>query len=799
MKFIRRFIIFILFLIIFTTGLVYAFYIHLKPDLPNISSLKNYEMQTPMQIYSSDGLLMAQFGEKRRIPLKFNQIPKQMVDAFIATEDSRFYDHIGIDPIGMARAAFVVLTTGHLKQGASTITQQVARNFFLTRKKSFLRKIKEIFIALHIEQLLTKKEILELYLNKIYLGYRAYGVGAAAKVYFGKDPKDLTLSEIAVIAGLPKAPSTLNPIYSLKIATERRNIVLDRMYKEKYITKNQMIEAKKEKIHAYYHTAKIQVYAPYISEYVRDWAIKKYGNSAYTDGLDIYTTVDSKVQQAAQKSVIDNLLNYDERHGYRGSNKKLWSNKEVNWTQNKIKNYLKKIPTYRPLIPAVVIGVKNKEIQVIAKNQKNSIVINWDGLKWARKFITNSYQGKYSKSAEEIVSKGQLIWIRKKDDVWRLSQVPNANSGLISMNPYTGAIEAMVGGFNFTQSKFNRMTQSLRQVGSSIKPFIYSAALDSGMTLATLVNDAPITKVDQWTSSVWRPKNDPEQYNGLTRLRRGLAQSKNVMAIRILRTVGINKTVNYLTRFGFDAKNLPKFEPLALGVASITPIKMVRGFSAFVNGGYLVKTYIVSKVVNSKAETIFKEIPVKICKDNCINDDLVDESSNKYLAKKIITTDNAFLVKEMLKSNIWGQGYGGDWWRGTGWRAKVLNRHDIGGKTGTTQSSTDAWYIGYGPNVVAATWIGFDNPKFQLGKHEAGGKTAQPAWISFMKFALANTPEDKNEEKPSDIVIERIDKKTGLLTSSTGNDSMNEYFIEGTEPKQYVSDEKQSYDNELLF
>ncbi|SJL83725.1 penicillin-binding protein 1A [Vibrio palustris] len=828
MKFIKRLLIFSLICIILGATTVFGFYLYVKPELPDVATLKDVKLQTPMQVYSQDGKLMAQFGEKRRIPLKIDQMPKELIDAFIATEDSRFYEHYGFDPIGIARAAVAVMISGSASQGASTITQQLARNFFLSNEKKIIRKIKEIFIAVHIEQLLTKDEILDLYLNKIYLGYRAYGVGAAAQVYFGKEVKDLTLSEMATIAGLPKAPSTMNPIYSLRRATHRRNVVLARMLDEHYITREQYNQAKSEKIVASYHGAEVQLNAPYVAEMARSWMVKKYGDDVYTSGKKVYTTIDSKLQEAANKAAVTNLLNYDERHGFRGAINQLWKTPSKAWDTDKIKHYLDDEPTYGELYPAIVTKVDDKTATVVVKHHGTQ-VIAWQDMNWARRYITDDRQGPLPQSASDILSQGDQIWVQplpgsdQPDDLssedpnqldreqfshWKLSQVPRANTAFIAMNPENGGVKALVGGFNFVHNKFNRATQSVRQVGSSIKPFIYSAALDSGMTLATLVNDAPINKWDKSQGTAWRPQNSPPRYRGPTRIRIGLAQSKNVMAVRTLREVGLEKARHYLTRFGFDLDKLPRSETIALGAGSLTPMKLAQGYSVFANGGYYVDHFFIQKVDGPFGKTEYKAKPNVICDKECQSNDNTagfdeqDADSDVHYAPRVISAQNAFLVREMMYSNIWG---GGNWshgtgWNGTGWRAQALHRRDIGGKTGTTNDSKDTWYDGFGPDLVATSWVGFDNHSRNLGHTtanpnikndmhggESGAKTAQPAWIDFMKHALADVPA-QHKHVPDGIVRVRIDRATGLLTNKSDYTSMFEYFIDGTQPTEYVSD-----------
>ena len=841
MKFIKRLFIFVLVCTLLGIGTIFGFYLYVKPELPDVATLRDVKLQTPMQIFSQDGKLISQFGEKRRIPVTYDEIPPHLIEALIATEDSRFYEHLGIDPIGITRAALVVAVSGSAKQGASTITQQLARNFFLSNEKKIMRKIKEIFIAIHIEQLLSKQEIMELYVNKIFLGYRSYGFGAAAQTYFGKDLKDLTLSEVATLAGMPKAPSTMNPIYSIERATNRRNVVLQRMLNEEYITQAEYDQARNEVIISRYHGAEIELNAPYVAELARAWMVSRYGEEAYTSGMNVYTTVDSKLQSAANEASINNLIAYDERHGYRGAEKVLWQEGQTPLNTQEMDKILSKVPTYGELTPAVVTSVTAQQAKVWVKNQ-GAQTLDWDGIKWARKFLTDERQGPAPSSATEVLTAGGQIWVRpietltdnqEQSTTWHLSQVPNANTAFVAMNPENGAVLSLIGGFNFVHNKFNRATQSVRQVGSSIKPFIYSAAIDKGLTLATLVNDAPINQWDKSQGTAWRPKNSPPTYIGPTRLRIGLAQSKNVMAVRVLREVDLDETRQYLTRFGFDIDQLPRSETIALGAGSLTPMKMAQGYSVFANGGYYVEPYYISKVEGPFGDLEFEAKPKIICRDSCFSEGS-DEQSNEFLeqdinpidveqsaqyAPQVISEQTAFLVREMMYSNIWG---GGNWsegtgWNGTGWRAQALKRRDIGGKTGTTNDSKDTWYNGYGPGMVAISWVGFDDhtrklgrtvPNSNLGKDqnsgvEAGARTAQPAWVDFMKVALAGVP-SQEKEIPANIVRVRIDRNSGLLTNKFDASSMFEYFLEGTEPKDFVSDEVTdsiytSAENEELF
>ncbi|MBA0214050.1 peptidoglycan glycosyltransferase/peptidoglycan DD-transpeptidase MrcA [Pectobacterium brasiliense] len=832
MKFVKYLLILAVSCILLGAASIYGLYRYIEPQLPDVATLKDVRLQTPMQVYSADGELIAQFGEKRRIPLKLDQVPPELVHAFIATEDSRFYDHHGVDPVGIIRAASIALTSGHASQGASTITQQLARNFFLSPERTLIRKIKEVFLAIRIEQLLTKDEILELYLNKIYLGYRAYGVGAAAQVYFGRPVDQLTLSEMAMIAGLPKAPSTFNPLYSYDRAVARRNVVLARMKDENYITQSQYDAARNEKLVANYHAPDISFSAPYVAEMARQEMVKRYGEDAYNDGYKVYTTVTKKLQTAAQDALRNNILAYDMRHGYRGPSKVLWKVGEGVWDQAKMIAALKALPVYGPLYPAIVTSTTADNAIAILSDGSN-IALPMAGMRWARAYRSDTQQGPTPKRVTDVVQAGQQVWVRKVNDDWWLAQVPDVNSAIVSLNPKNGAIEALVGGFDFNQSKFNRATQALRQIGSNIKPFLYTAAMDKGLTLATILNDVPITRWDAGAGSDWRPKNSPATYDGPIRLRQGLGQSKNVVMVRAMRAMGVDYAADYLQRFGFPAQNIVHTESLALGAASFTPLQVVRGYAVMANGGYLVDPYLISKIENEVSGTVFTATPKVVC-DTCnlplvygetprspvlattnvedvatsneappvglpqpelepVTPEAAQQSAAQPYAPHVINTPLSFLIKDALNSNVFGE----PGWMGTGWRAgRDLKRRDIGGKTGTTNSSKDAWFSGYGPNLVTSVWIGFDDHRRDLGAssasgvikdqisgYEGGAKSAQPAWDDFMKAALDGVPEQPLTPPPG-IVSVVIDRSSGKLSNGGGN-SRSEYFIDGTQPKEY--------------
>ena len=795
------------------------FYVHIRDGLPDVSTLKNVELQQPMQIFTADGKLIGEVGEERRIPVKLEEVPQKLIDAIIATEDSRFYEHKGIDPKGILRAIY--RSSQGDTQGASTITQQLARNFFLTPERKFERKVKEAVLALEIEKVLTKQEILELYLNKIYLGYRSHGVAAAAKTYFNKSLDQLTLGEIAIIAGLPKAPSTMNPIYSVKRAEARRNVVLGRMLEVNKITKEEYEAAKKEPVKASFYGTAFEFRADYVTEMIRQEMVKRYGEEvAYNKGFKVYATVLSADQRAAQEALRDNLIAYDRRHGWRGA-EKLWTGNNA-WDEEKIIEHLSKLPNSEPFTGVVVTEVN--------KNSYTIMLPNGDKAELKK---NNASFGKLIK-----LNAGEQIWVRQgKDKEWNLGQVPAVNSALVSLNSDNGAIEAIVGGFSFEQSRFNRATQSLVQVGSSIKPFIYAAAMNKGLSLSSTVSDAPIT-INKPGQKAWTPKNADGRYEGPLRLRVALGKSKNMVAIRTLQMAGVGYVADYLERFGFSKDQFVASEALALGAASFTPLEMARAYAVFDNGGYLIEPYIIDRILDAQGNELYKANPVVACVecdninvvypepeyfDNVqIHDEsqlmanlgenqvIVEEASEEEAtdtdpqidskvkndapelmtaaadgnsavryAPRVIRPELAFLMRSALTSAVYGEP--GQGWNGTS-RAlsKEFKRKDIGGKTGTTNNSKVTWYAGFGANIVTTVYVGFDDNKLTLGRGESGGKTAMPAWAKYMKTVLANKPERKLAT-PANIVEAKIDPVSGFLGST-----LTEYFLKGTEPMKKV-------------
>ncbi|HEY0921936.1 PBP1A family penicillin-binding protein [Rheinheimera pacifica] len=846
MSWVKKFLILSLLMIVFGIISIAGIYFYLKDDLPDVTTLQDVRLQTPMQVFTADGELISQFGEKRRIPLKLEEMPPLLVEAFLAVEDTRFYEHPGIDIIGIFRAISVVASSGDFSQGASTITQQLARNFFLSREKKIVRKIKEIFLAIHIEQLLTKDQILELYLNKIELGQRSFGVGAAAQVYFGKTVHELTVDEIAIIAGLPKAPSALNPVRSASNARARRNVVLGRMLETRVIDKAAYDLAIAAPVTSRLHGAQITASAPYIAEMVRQDMVNRFGEeAAYSAGLQVFTTIQSVQQAEAKQALQQNLYDYDERHGYRGPVAELWQSTlvEADNTDHKFEQenplsaeeilaYLDKQSSIEDLRPAVITAVNEQSAEaIIAGGQQ--VTLQWDGLKWARTFQTDERQGVAPKTAFAIVKPGQHVFLRQQNEQWRLSQVPQASSAIVALDPHNGAIRSLVGGYSFSQSQFNRVTQAKRQVGSNIKPFIYSAALEHGHTLATIMNDAPIHQWDSNAGIAWRPKNSPAVYDGPIRVREALAKSKNVVSVRLLRAVGIDNIITHLQRFGFTPSDLPRNETLSLGSASLTPLELVTGYAVFANGGYLVTPYIIEKILSEDGELLYQHNPVTACRDceaapvatqqaavqsvdaeaqmdqlfntlsldTPLNPQAIAEQSEKQ-AEQVISEQNSFLIADALKSSIWG---GGSWqhgtgWNGTAWRVQQLKRRDISAKTGTTNDSKDTWFSGFTPDLAVTVWVGFDDANRSLGRAlwhanmgqqqsagtESGARTALPAWLAYMQTALPQYPEQPGNA-PVGLSSVRIDLQTGLLTNRTDHTSAFEYFKPGTEPKQYAT------------
>lgn len=723
-------------------------------SLPDVSELKTVSFEIPMQIFTADGKLIGEFGEAKRIPVPLKDIPLKLRQAFLAIEDSRFYDHSGIDPIGIARAAVVALANGSATQGASTITQQVARNFFLSREKTLKRKVREVFISLRIEQVLTKDEIFELYLNKIALGHNAYGVAAAAQVYYGKELKDLTLAEMATIAGLPKAPSTLNPVSNPDRSRDRRNTVLGRMLDLGFITKAEFDEASNAPYHTFVHGAPLEAYAPYVAENARQFAIDQYGEQAYTDGFKIYTTVNSKTQMDAHYAVFKGVTAYDTRHGYRGPIAKLSEIKDFKDNDIEREKLLRSYDKYHYIVPAIVDGI-NDQSKTASLSMRGNVHENlgWDAMKWAAPFRSDRSRGASPKKPSDVLSKGDIIYVyRDEKNVLQLTQLPQVESSLIALNPYTGGIEALVGGYDFEKSKFDRTTMAKRQVGSNFKPFLYSSAVARGISINSLFMDEPLKTWDPGSRTWWEPKNTPNRYDGIMTLREGLARSKNVVSVRLIRQIGVPNAVTHVQKFGFDIPRSQQVESMALGSVEVTPLELCTGYAVFANGGYKLLPHLITKIEKG-GQTLY-EAAVKKADPNA-PDRVINDIELKYdeaipedpqMATQVLSHGNAYIVADMMRSVIYGgEGMTGPYW-GTGGRAQAITgRKDLHGKTGTTNDVHDAWFSGFNSSIVATAWMGFDTDRdlgYSAQGPEGGAYSALPVWAEFIKRSQQKVPQD---------------------------------------------------------
>jgi penicillin-binding protein 1A len=769
-------------------------YLYLSPGLPSVEALRSIQLQIPLRVYSSDEKLIAEFGEMRRTPIRFADIPPNFINALLSAEDDNFANHYGVDPSSLVRAATQLVKSGHIQSGGSTITMQVAKNFFLTSERSFSRKATEILLALQIERQLTKDEILELYVNKIYLGNRAYGIEAASQVYYGKSIRDASLAQMAMIAGLPKAPSRFNPLANPARSKERRDWILGRMYKLGKINQTAYESAVAEPLNASYHVPTPEVNAPYIAEMARAEMVGRYGSEAYTEGFRVTTTVPSNLQEIANSAVHEGLITYDQRHGYRGPESRLPGKTLSAWTTE-----LGKQRTISGLEPAIVTQVKKDGVQVLTRTGEAHVA--WDSMKWARPFLNTNSMGPMPKQPSDVAQVGDLIRVqRQKDDNLKFSQVPVAQGALVSLDPQNGAIRALVGGFAFEQSNYNRATQAKRQPGSSFKPFVYSAALDNGYTAASLVNDAPIVFVDEYLDKVWRPKNDTNTFLGPIRIREALYKSRNLVSIRLLQAMGVSKTIDYITRFGFNKSDLPPNLSLALGTATLTPMEIATGWSTFANGGYKITPYLIDKIESRNGDTLFTANPPRVPGDvvngvvasdglaapsnggitieptpgatPVANPAAAPEPQAPAVAERVVDGRTTYILNSILEDVIK---------KGTGRRALALGRADIAGKTGTTNESKDAWFSGYNADYVTTVWTGYDQPE-SLGRREFGGTVALPIWMSYMGAALKDKPLHTQPE-PEGILSLRIDPVSGRAASpSTPNAYFELFKSEDTPP-----------------
>ncbi len=776
-------------LFFFTLGLVstagLAWYV--VPQLPDIETLKDVRMQVPLRVYSAENSLIAEFGEQRRIPITLQEVPDLMIKAILAAEDDRFYSHPGVDWQGILRAVMQLIRTGEKTQGGSTITMQVARNFFLSREKTYLRKLNEIFLALKIEKELSKDDILELYLNKIYLGQRAYGIAAAAQVYYGLPIGALDLAQYAMLAGLPKAPSTTNPISNPARAVERRNYVLQRMLEEQYITRDEYQAAVNAPVTAKLHSADIELEAPYVAEMVRQSLFDIYGEETYTSGLKAITTIKDRDQVAANLALRKGLLDYDERHGYRGAEHHYDITPDMDETE--WRSLIESFPVFGNLRPALVINLQEKSVTAYVID-KGIVTVEWDGISWARRYISENYRGEAPKNAAEVVKPGDIVRLQETDEgKWKLSQIPDIEGGLVSLRPTDGAILALTGGFDFQRSKFNRITQAYRQPGSGFKPFIYSASLEAGYTAASLINDAPVVFEDPGIEDVWRPENYTRKTYGPTRLREALTHSRNLVSIRLLHAIGVPYALDHIARFGFEIEKLPKNLSLSLGSGAVTPMQLARAYAVFANGGYLVDPYFINRVETEDNLVLFESNPAVVCREcsgfipatNASQPNVtatgaansMSRSSGPRYAPQVVDPENIWIMNSIMRDVVL---------HGTARRALELNRKDLSGKTGTTNDQRDAWFSGFNSEVVAISWVGFD--KFTpLGGPETGSRAALPIWIDYMRVALEGMPESILE-RPAGLVFARIDPNTGKLASPDSQNAVFEVFSSKHAPKE---------------
>lgn len=750
-------------------------YLYLSPKLPSVDSLREVKLQTPLRVYSSDGKLIGEFGEQRRTPLTYNQIPPLYIKALLSAEDAEFFEHHGVSLKGMLRAASQILKSGAIQSGGSTITQQLARDFFLTRKQIFSRKFNEILLSLEIERKYTKEEILELFNNKMFFGNRAYGLQAAAQIYYGKDIDQLSVAQYAMIVGVLKAPSAYNPLANLKRAMIRRNWIIGRMYELKHINQATYEAAINEPNTASYHGTTLDVQAPYISEMARQEVLDRFGDKAYTEGYKVYTSVDSAMQATAQAAVLKGLLGYDLRHGYRGAELRLKPSADIeliDW-----QDQLQSIPTLGGQEPAAVVAAEGKSLRVLMSNG-DYVDLGWEqGLSNVRPYITEDSRGAAYKAVTEFLKPGDVVRITKdNDDQWRFSQVPAIQAALVSLDPMDGAIRSLVGGLDFNQSHYNRATQGARQPGSSFKPLIYTAALENGFTPASIINDAPIVIENTSTGIAWRPENDDSKFVGPMRMRQALYRSRNLVSIRLLRSIGMQTALDSLARFGFNPKEFPRDLTLALGTHALTPMQMATVYATFANGGFKIDPYLVTRIEDDKGKVVYEARPKRVCKECEINQlSYADDGSlipatpsldSNLRAPRIIDARIAYLIDSMLRDVV-------D--KGTGRLAKQLGRSDLAGKTGTTNGPRDSWFSGYNPNIATSVWVGFDANTL-LGRKEFGSSAALPIWIDFMRTALEGVP-DQLPRQPEGIVTVRINPDTGKPAMPGDPDAIFEVFL----------------------
>lgn len=781
-------------------------------QLQDVEALLSEQLEMPMRIYSSEGLLIAEFGEHRRTRISYDEIPRRYIDALLAAEDASYYDHPGVDIRGLARAAVQLMDTGQIQSGGSTITMQVARNYLLTRDRTFARKIREILLSLRMEQLLSKQEILELYVNKIYLGHRAYGIVAASEVYYGKPLHELNLPQIAMIAGLPKAPSAYNPLANPRRALIRRNWILARMYSLNQVDDVSFERALRAPVTARFHPPYREVEAPYVAESARLFTLNKFGDQAYTRGLNVYTSINAEQQKAANKAINQGILDYDQRRGWRGverSNIPLqeetdsletdalaeleaqqsggieqvqqalidpraerlqaeWGEDFSNWLRE-----LDQTPVYGGLQPAVVMEAEPDRLRVLRRGGQ-VVDLPKEAFAWAGRYHSPFWKDRNPLPGDRLASQGDLIRLRPNNSAdlpWILAQLPDLEAALVAMETDSGQVKALVGGFDFLQSRFNRAEQAARQAGSVFKPFVYLAALERGYTPATIINDAPVVFEDQALEDVWRPQNSSGTFYGPTRLREGLYRSRNLISIRVLNYVGISRAINYISQFGLDASAMPRDLSLSLGSANITPFNMNQAYAILANGGYAIEGHLVTHIEDTEGEKLFEAIHPRVCR-NCPEDqEAVRLQGVDYPIARRSVDDRAIYSMHSILRDVIDEG--------TGRRALALDRDDIRGKTGTTNELHDAWFAGFNRDMVATVWAGFDQPGTT---GEYGANLALPMWIDFMRVALRGQPQ-RTLDRPEGLVTVRIDPETGLRARPGQDNAIFELFYRERVPE----------------
>lgn len=750
---------------------------YLVPNIPDTAHIEDVRLQVPLRVYTDDGQLLGEFGSERRDPVDLEALPELYLKAVLAAEDDRFFRHPGVDLKGLARAAANALTTGRITQGGSTITMQLARNLFLTPEKTLKRKFMEIVLALKIEKEFNKLRIMELYVNKIFFGNRAYGITAAAQVYYGKAPTELNIAQMAMLAGIPQLPSLNNPVRNPLQAVKRRDYVLDRMLTLGYITPKQHHEAITFDDNAGLHRGTGEVSGAYVAEMVRLEMLKRYGKRALSEGFSVYTTVRELHQQAAVQALQQNLLDYSLRHGYRGPERRISLSPESG--ADEWEKLLAAEPVYGGLYPALVLAVSQQSAEVYLSGI-GKLTLPWQALAWARPHVSQDRQGPQPIVADEVLTPGDLVRIRENaQGGWQLAQLPAAQGCLLALNPVDGAILALTGGFDYRLSSFNRATQAWRQPGSGFKPFIYAAALEAGSTAASLLNDAPTVYPGLGSNGGdWRPKNYSGKYYGPTRMREALVYSRNLASVKLLEATGVKFTRQYLRRFGFDIERLSDNLSMALGSGEVTPLQLARAYAVFANGGYLIKPYIIRKIENRDGRILYHAQPKPACTQGkcpvppatastaAVGFHIEDDRHESSMAPLTITPQIAWLISSFTRDAIL---------HGTGRRARVLGRGDLSGKTGTTNDQRDAWFSGYNYELVAISWTGFDDFS-PLGRLETGANAALPAWIAFMEKALRDVPESVMSRPPGLINVD-IEPGSGRpVTDDTHGAIISEVF-----------------------